>query len=159
MNYFEKVFEWLVTAGVKPVQLDNRDLESIKKFQLLKDLIMEEFKELQEAFDNNDQDEFVDALVDLIWMVLNGVVFFGLVKPFREKAQRVMLSNWTKFSQYRDAAAESVRLYIIGEHPTKLGDKISAYYEKVGKYFIIKRSSDNKVLKSMYYKEPNDIEL
>lgn len=154
MGYFEEIITWLQTAGVKPVSFDNKNEESIKKFELLKSFILEEFEELKEAFNNNDKQEFNDALVDLIWMIMNGVAFFDLEDIFFKKADQILKSNQSKFCFTKEVAEETVRLYREGLHPTKKGEKIITYYEKIGKFYVVKRQEDDKILKSMYYKEP-----
>jgi len=144
-NIFKDVSQWLTTAS-QP-QLGNQD-----QFQLVKNLILEELEELEEAVKSGDKQEQRDAIVDLLWVTLNWDYMNSLNSE--EHAQKVSFSNWTKFCTSEEEAIKTVDAYIRGIHPSKPGIKIECYMQQSGDYWIIKRLSDNKVLKSINFIEP-----
>jgi len=52
-----------------------------EKLSFAIDLIEEEVRELRIAFDNNDPEEIVDALGDILWLVLKLMIQLG-ISPF-----------------------------------------------------------------------------
>lgn len=70
------------------------DLGNARLQDLRIDLIQEELNELQDAFNNNDQVEALDALCDLAVVVIGAAVAFGL--PISEGFDEVMDSNMSK---------------------------------------------------------------
>jgi len=144
----EDIYKWLETAGV-PI------LGSQQQHDLCVGLIEEELDELRTAYHKKDHEETKDAIVDLLWVVLNYAYMFDIsTEELQEKVDRVSYSNWSKFCVTEAEALKSVELYAKGEHPTKPGAKIDAYYQKSGDYWIVKRTSDNKILKSLEFQEP-----
>lgn len=170
---------WLDLAGYKegniPVFPRN------KRFQLALSLVLEELLEAAEAgskeqykeflntaknfieakLDNvenektvGDVDELRDACADMRVVMGNLIHFAGLKEMFDEDFEEVMKSNFSKYCIFEEDAIETVRLYAEGTHPNKMGKKIETYYEKVDSFYIIKQKSDGKILKSMYFKEP-----
>jgi hypothetical protein len=61
-DYKKEVLNWLEIAGKKPGK---------EMIELSNDLIREEQKELQDAIDDNDKTEIVDALIDITWVLHN----------------------------------------------------------------------------------------
>jgi len=142
------VYNWLNVAGVP-------QLGTPQQFNLWKELMLEEIQEMEDAFNNNDLEEIKDAFADL--MVVNTNLPYMLSIPVEEleqKIQDVSKSNWSKFCDNEDDAMQSIRMYKAGTHPTKLGESIEAYYEIVDNMYVIKRTSDSKILKSHLYKNP-----
>ena len=165
MSHLEEIYNWLDVAGVPT-------LGTPQQFNLFQDLVLEELEETKVAFIEynmtrddshnvikgiNDiaREEMLDGFVDLTWMVMNGAFMMGFsIEELNQKFADVLKSNLSKFCDNEDDAILSVELYKTGKHPTKIGQEIDAYYEKVGDWYIIKRSSDNKVLKSHKFIEP-----
>lgn len=144
----EDIYKWLETAGVP--RYGTEDLHD-----LCISLIREELDELIDAYRNKNEEGIKDAIVDLLWVTLNYPYMFDIsLAELQEKIDRVSYSNWTKFCVTEAEAKKSVELYAKGEHPTKPGAKIDAYYEQFGNYWIVKRLSDNKILKSLEFQEP-----
>lgn len=69
-----------------------------KSIKLYKDLIEEETIEWYQAIDNQDLVEYIDALVDLIYVTLNAVIGAGIdMTPFWDEVQRSNMSKmWTE---------------------------------------------------------------
>ena len=99
--------------------------------------------------------ELRDACADMRVVMGNLIHFAGIQEQFEKDFNEVMDSNFSKFCETEEEADKSVEAYANGTHPNKMGDVIECYHEKVGNYWIIKRKSDNKVLKSIGFREPN----
>lgn len=139
------IYEWLETAGQVP---DKR------KVSLALDLVREELQELEDALFFDNREEVLDALEDLKWVLGNCAFFYGLsLEEINDYTNKVSISNWSKFCTTQDMAEVTVDLYKKGEHPDKLGEKIDCYYERVGQFWIVKRT-DGKILKSIYWISP-----
>lgn len=179
MKEQEIISKWLdlsgYTVGTEPKFPENG------KFQLALELILEELLEAAESGSKEQYDEFLnraksvvekeltinnnkktkgdvtelrDACADMRVVMGNLIHFAGLKEKFDEDFEEVMKSNFSKYCIYEKDAIETVRLYAEGIHPNKMGEKIDTYYEKVDEYFIIKKKEGGKILKSLYYKEP-----
>ena len=144
-NIFQTVNQWLAIAGVEKKG-------NIDQFRLCKALILEELEELEEAFLAGDKKLQKDGVVDLIWVTLNWDYMNDLNSE--EYAERVAKSNWSKFCKTVEEAEKTVDAYIRGVHPSKPGAKIECYIQQSGEYWIVKRLSDNKILKSINFVEP-----
>jgi hypothetical protein len=179
MQEQELISKWLdlagYTAGTTPIFPENN------KFQLALSLVLEELLEAAESGSKEQYDEFLntaktvienklatnksektegdveelrDACADMRVVMGNLIHFSGLREKFDEDFAEVMISNFSKYCDNEEDAAETVRLYVEGIHPNKMGEKIDTYYEKVDEYFIIKKKEGGKILKSMHFKEP-----
>ena len=142
MEVIEKILEWLKLAGVE----QNGDN---KQFELVMNLIDEEKDELILGFQKDDLEEQTDAVADLIWVILNWAHMKNL--PIIEVLRKVEISNYSKFCKSKEEAIETVYAYENGVHWDKEGIKIDCYFKQVGDYFVIKRSDNNKILKSINY--------
>lgn len=145
MNIFQDVNNWLSAANQLRVP-------SKENFKLCKDLILEELEELEQAFIDKDAAGQRDAIVDLIWVALNWDYYANLNSESHAKS--VLASNLSKFCTTKEEAEQTVHAYITGTHPSKPGQKIECYIDESDDYFIVKRLSDNKVLKSINFVEP-----
>ena len=142
-SIFQTVNNWLETSGRK------RDPNM---FPLVKNLILEELEELELAVIAKDPQEQRDAIVDLIWVVLNWDYANNLNSE--EHATAVAKANWSKFCTTEDEAIQTVDAYIRGVHPSKPGAKIDCYYVQSNDYWVVRRLSDDKILKSINFKAP-----
>lgn len=145
----QNIHNWLNTAG--------HQFKDITKLPLAISLVEEELQELKEAIQNNDEQEVIDAVIDLNW-VINNVTYFQGILPLDIELynELVSISNWSKFCSTEQEAIDSVEAYREGNHTDKIGVRIDAHYEKVGNYYVIKRY-DGKVLKSLYYKSVTEL--
>lgn len=152
MMYLEKVKKWLEIAGnVKPSEFSLNDKE---KIGLSLDLMEEEFNETIDAFDNNDKVEFLDGIIDMIFILNNMIHFSGISKKLLDDAfDEVLDSNFSKFCYSEDEANQTVELYAKGDHPDKMGEKIPVVWEEVHGLYVIKRAEDKKIMKSYVYKK------
>lgn len=116
------------------------------KLTLQLSLIKEELQELEEAFKVKDSVEVLDGIVDVL------VTAVGFAQQLQTQGydlstaiQRVADNNLTKFPKYAAVALESVNYYVnIG---------VPAYYSfsDSAKAYVVKRDSDNKVIKPVGY--------
>lgn len=151
MNIQKDVYEWLKMAGI-----EYQDTFEQRKLGL--DLVEEEKEELVLAVLVKDKQGIIDACVDLFWVVTNNLIFNNIsLEEFEEYAQKVSYSNWSKFCISEDDANATVKAYMEGTHPAKPGHQIECYWKQVGKLYVIYRTVDNKIMKSIYYETPQQV--
>jgi predicted HAD superfamily Cof-like phosphohydrolase len=125
------------------------------------DHIVEEVEELRTALNRDVQDitEIADAAGDILWTALRFCMIHGIDVNY--VMTRIYESNMSKYCHSEEEAQATVAAYAEGTHPDKEGVKIEAYYVTVDndRYYVVKRSDTNKVLKSINYVEPDFSEL
>ena len=124
---------------------------TINKFDgdFVYNFIMEEAQELREAIDNNDIVEVLDALLDITYVSLgNGAMAFGIKDKILPGYKEVQASNMSKFCKTIEEAEASVKL-----RSEQQGEP--CHFEKVGENYIVFRSRDYKVMKSINYFHPD----
>lgn len=116
-------------------------------------IILNKVTNLINTLDNRKRNltEIRDGLADTYVTLGNVAYDLGITEDDFEK---VMESNWTKFCNTEEEAEETVDLYMTGQHPDKLGEKIETYFEK-GKNKYIVRKKNGKIMKSYLYKPVN----
>jgi len=120
-----------------------------KEWKFVYDFILEELEEYRQACENGDIVEVLDALCDITYVSLgNGVMLHGLKDKIWPAYQEVQASNMSKSCETEEEAVRtvSVRAEEQGE---------PCHYEKVNDRFIVYRSRDRKVMKSINYFRPN----
>lgn len=148
MFNINKVYQWLSLGGMLP---------TINKQTLVHDLIEEERLELLEAQKKGDRKQMLDAYTDLFWVITNGLYYDDFtVEEFMAHANKVESQNFSKYCKTEKEAIETIEAYREGTHPNKMGEMIEATYRKNGDYYIILRSSDFKILKSINYVEEDN---
>lgn len=111
--------------------------------------IMEEANELKEAYQNNDIVEVLDAICDLAYVAVGDVACaFGLVDKFPQAFAEVQASNMSKSCKTLEEAEETIEVRTV-----ELGEP--CHYEKQGDLYVVYRSRDRKVMKSINYFRPN----
>lgn len=138
------VANWLTVAGVESPSTP--EFCSQDNFDLWFNLMLEELYETRDAFENKDMVEVRDGLADLFVVLENLYHFMGISSCIKEDREEVMRSNFSKFCTKESDALHSVVEY------KKQG--IEAHYVKVKDYYVILRSSDNKILKGTDYFKP-----
>ena len=111
-------------------------------------LLQEELDELKQAVADNDLVEVADALIDLQYVLTGTALAFGITeerfdKLFREDHN----SNMSKVDKTWSEAKDTQQAYL---------EKGIASYVEMNKQekWLVKRLSDDKVLKSLKYKAP-----
>jgi predicted HAD superfamily Cof-like phosphohydrolase len=129
--------------------LETPQIPSADRCKLRVSLIAEELRELQEAIDNQDLVEVADALCDIQYVLSGAVLEFGLGDKFVELFNEVQRSNMSKAcSTYEEAEAT------VNHYAKKDGTEAEIVQD--GDKFLVYRTADNKVLKSVKY-SPADL--
>ena len=120
-----------------------------KEWQFVYDFIQEELDEYKEACEKGDIVGILDALCDITYVSLgNGALLHGLKGKVWEAYAEVQASNMSKSCETQEIAEETVKVRSEEKgHP--------CHYEKVGDRYVVYRSSDRKVMKSINYFAPN----
>ena len=93
--------------------------------------------------------EVLDAMCDIAYVSIgNGVMLHGLKDKIWPAYLEVQASNMSKACKTEDEAIET-----CASESKRVGE--DTHYEKVGDYYIVYRSRDRKVLKSINYFRPN----
>ncbi len=128
--------------------LNSPTIPNQQRCELRVSLLAEELKELQEAIAQNDLVEIADALCDLQYVLSGAVLEFGLGDKFVDLFDEVQRSNMSKACQSYEDAQETVNYYAQK-------DGTQAHIVAEGNLFLVYRSADNKVLKSIKYSPAN----
>jgi predicted HAD superfamily Cof-like phosphohydrolase len=149
MSNFDKIREFHETfnhPNEKTPQLNVfKDKPKLVKLRL--DLIREEVKELEEAAENHDMLEVVDALADILYVVYGAGAAFGI--DLDEAYRLVHESNMTKVCATEQEAHDTVEWYI--KNQLDVYDSPEARISANGKYWIVVNASTGKILKSIKY--------
>lgn len=146
MNYIEKVSQFHKTFNA-PI-IEKPEIPSEERCQLRVSLLQEELNELSEAIKNKDLIEVADALCDLQYVLSGAIIEFGLGEKFDELFNEVQRSNMSKACHSQQEAIETMLHY-------KKKDGTESMYKEVDGMWIVYRTSDNKVLKSINYSPAN----
>ena len=123
--------------------IDPKDADFVINF------IQEELDELKVAVKEKNIIEIFDALLDITYVGLgNGALVFGLKDKMLEGYAEVQASNMSKICNTVAEAEETVKL-----RSEQQGEPCH-YEESNGKY-VVYRTSDNKVMKSINYFRPD----
>ena len=123
--------------------IDKADAEFVINF------IQEELDELKEAVEAKNIIEILDALLDITYVGLgNGAMVFGLKDKMWAGYQEVQASNLSKICNTLEEAKETVEL-----RSKEQGE--ACHYEELNGKYVVYRSSDNKVMKSINYFRPD----
>jgi len=120
-----------------------------KEWQFVYDFVLEELEEYREACERGDIVEVLDALCDITYVSLgNGVMLHGLKDKIWPAYQEVQASNLSKACSNEEEAQATVE-----QRSKEQGE--ACHYEKVGDKYIVYRSRDRKVMKSINYFRPD----
>lgn len=113
-------------------------------------LLQEELDELKQAIDDHDITAVADALSDLQYVLAGAILEFGLGDKFKELFEEVQRSNMSKVCEDYRTAEETLSFYLDK-------DGTQGFIKESHAGFLVYRSSDKKVLKSVKY-SPADLE-
>ena len=125
-------------------------IPSEKEWRFVYDFILEELEEYREACERGDIVEVLDALCDIAYVSLgNGTMLHGLKSKIWPAYQEVQASNMSKACKTEEEAIQSV-----SQRSKEQGE--ACHFEKIeeGRY-IVYRTRDRKVMKSINYFRPN----
>ena len=113
------------------------------------DFIQEELAEYKEACEKGDIVEILDALCDITYVSLgNGTMLHGLKGKIWEAYQEVQASNMSKSCETEEEASATVT------QRAKEQDE-PCHWEQVGDRYVVYRTRDRKVMKSINYFKPD----
>jgi predicted HAD superfamily Cof-like phosphohydrolase len=120
-----------------------------KDAQFVIDFITEELEELKEAVKDKNIIEIFDALLDITYVGLgNGALVFGLKDKILEGYAEVQASNLSKVCKTEEEAIQTVMV-----RSKEQGEE--CHYRKSGEGYVVFRTSDDKVMKSINYFSPD----
>ena len=120
-----------------------------KEWMFVYNFILEELEEYKHACETGDIVEVLDALCDITYVSLgNGAMLHGLKDKVWPAYQEVQASNLSKACTSEEEAQETVRVRSTEQEEP-------CHYEQVGKYFIVYRTRDRKVMKNINYFRPD----
>ncbi len=137
--------------GVMGKSYQNRTTPTInlKDADFVINFIQEELDELKVAVKEKNIIEIFDALLDITYVGLgNGALVFGLKDKMLDGYAEVQASNMSKICNTIAEAEETVKVR------SKQQGEPCHYEESNGKY-VVYRTSDNKVMKSINYFRPD----
>jgi len=120
-----------------------------KEWMFVYNFILEELEEYKEACQKGDIVGVLDALCDITYVSLgNGTMLHGLKGYIQDAYAEVQASNMSKACKDEAEAKATVKV-----REQEQGEQ--CHYEKVGDYWVVYRSRDRKVMKSINYFKPN----
>ena len=120
-----------------------------KEWQFVYDFILEELEEYKVACEQGDIIEVLDALCDIAYVSLgNGTMLHGLKDKIWPAYLEVQGSNMSKACSSEEEAQATVELRSKEQEEP-------CHYEKVGRYYIVYRTRDRKVMKNINYYRPD----
>src|SRR5688572_28576264 len=124
--------------------LDSPAIPGDDRCNLRINLLQEELDELKDAIARKDISGVADALSDLQYVLSGAILEFGLAEKFKDLFEEVQRSNMSKvWSDYLTAEAT------LAYYQEKDGTQGVIRECEIG--FLVFRSTDNKVLKSVKY--------
>ena len=120
-----------------------------KDWQFVYDFILEELEEYRHACETGDIVEVLDALCDIAYVSLgNGTMLHGLKDKIWPAYLEVQGSNMSKACTNEEEAQATVAIRTREQ-------KEPCHYERVGDAYVVYRTRDKKVMKSINYYRPN----
>ena len=120
-----------------------------KEWMFVYNFILEELEEYKEACQQGDIVGVLDALCDITYVSLgNGTMLHGLKGQIKDAYAEVQASNMSKACKTEEEARETVHIRTIEQG-------MECHYEKQGDYWVVYRTHDRKVMKSINYFRPN----
>ena len=147
VTFVDEVEEFNATFG-KPNNYEPTIPEE-KEWKFVYDFILEELEEYKKACEEGNIVEVLDALCDIAYVSIgNGTMLHGLKDKIWKAYQEVQASNMSKSCATIEEAEETVSVRSKEKgHP--------CHSEKIGDRYVVYRSSDRKVMKSINYFKPD----
>lgn len=120
-----------------------------KDWKFVYDFILEELEEYREACEAGDIVGVLDALADITYVSLgNGTMVHGLKDKILSAYEEIQASNMSKSCNTREEALKTIK--VRGDQEEEF-----CHWEKVEDKYIVYRTRDKKVMKSIKYFPPN----
>jgi predicted HAD superfamily Cof-like phosphohydrolase len=145
--FVDEVEEFNATFG-KPNNY-KPNIPSRDEWEFVYNFVLEELEEYKEACESGDIVGVLDALCDITYVSLgNGVMLHGLRRKILPAYAEVQASNMSKSCVTEEEARQTVEL-----RSKEQGEP--CHYEEKGDYYVVYRSRDRKVMKSINYFKPD----
>ena len=120
-----------------------------KEWEFVYNFVLEELEEYKQACEKGDIVEILDALCDIAYVSLgNGVMLHGLKDKIWPAYLEVQASNLSKACSTEAEAQETVKV-------RSQEQGADCHYERVSDKYVVYRSYDRKVMKSVNYFRPD----
>jgi predicted HAD superfamily Cof-like phosphohydrolase len=120
-----------------------------KEWMFVYNFILEELEEYKHACETGNIVEILDALCDIAYVSIgNGVMLHGLKDQILPAYAEVQASNMSKACKTEEEAIETVKVRSAEQNA-------DCHYEKQGEFWVVYRTYDRKVMKSINYFKPN----
>lgn len=124
-----------------------------KEWKFVYEFILEELEEYKRACEEGNIVEVLDALCDITYVSIgNGAMLHGLKDKILPAYEEVQASNMSKACSTEEEAIETVQV-----RSKQQGE--ACHWEKVGEKFVVYRTRDKKVMKSINYFRPDLIKF
>jgi predicted HAD superfamily Cof-like phosphohydrolase len=145
--FVDEVEEFNTTFG-KPNNY-KPNIPSRSEWEFVYNFVLEELEEYKEACESGDIVGVLDALCDITYVSLgNGVMLHGLRRKILPAYAEVQASNMSKSCITEEEARQTVEL-----RSKEQGEP--CHYEEKGDYYVVYRTRDRKVMKSINYFKPD----
>ncbi len=145
--FVDEVEEFNTTFG-KPNNY-KPNIPSRSEWEFVYNFVLEELEEYKEACESGDIVGVLDALCDITYVSLgNGVMLHGLRRKILPAYAEVQASNMSKSCVTEEEARQTVEL-----RSKEQGEP--CHYEEKGDYYVVYRTRDRKVMKSINYFKPD----
>jgi len=145
--FVDEVEEFNTTFG-KPNNY-KPNIPSRNEWEFVYNFVLEELEEYKEACESGDIVGVLDALCDITYVSLgNGVMLHGLRRKILPAYAEVQASNMSKSCVTEEEARQTVEL-----RSKEQGEP--CHYEEKGDYYVVYRTRDRKVMKSINYFKPD----
>ena len=147
MDYIELVKTFNTTFNKLNSLSPTLNIPEFEK-EFIFNFIQEELDEYKEAYLNNNLVEVADAFGDIMYVLCAGILAFGLQDKFDVIFQEIQNSNMSKACTSEKEARETVKIRSQEQNEP-------CHFEKVNDYYIVYRTRDRKVMKSINYFKPD----
>ena len=145
--FVDEVEEFNTTFG-KPNNYEPTIPEE-KEWKFVYDFILEELEEYRRACEQGNIIEILDALCDIAYVSIgNGTMLHGLKDKILPAYEEVQASNMSKSCSSKEEADKTVELRSKEQQE-------QCHWEQVGDKYVVYRTRDRKVMKSINYFRPD----
>ena len=146
--FISEVEEFNTLMGKGDSNRNEPNIPSRNEWEFVYNFILEELEEYRAACEAGDIVEVADALGDIQYVLCNGILLHGFKTRFIDIYDEIQSSNLSKICTTEEEAIAT----------TKYRSESKGYdchYEPVGDKFVVYRSSDRKVQKSINFFPPD----
>lgn len=147
MNYIELVKTFNTTFNKLNSESPTVDIPQFEK-EFIYNFLLEELEEYKQGVENNDIVEIADAFGDIMYVLCAGILAYGLQDKFNDIFQEIQDSNMSKCCNSEEEAIQTVKV--------RSAEQLEpCHYEQVGDKYVVYRTRDRKVMKSINYFKPD----